>query len=323
VEPIVARLLDLGDPIVEYKVRTLLQGEGEDLPAIRRLRQRVVGSGIARALLSHRRRDGRIDLNPYRKWQGPHWTLYCLAQIGYPPGDPSLLPLRDQMYDYLLEPAHLEFRRSLLIPGQEDRFRRCASQEGNAVWYSILLGIEDERTRELVQRLVWWQWPDGGWNCDKRPDARTSSVIETLIPLRALGLAARHYPDALGKQAAQAAGRAAVFFLNRRLFRRLRDGAVITKDFARIQYPIQFYDVLFALQVMADLGRLGDPCCTEALTLLRSKQLPDGGFPLEMPTARTSSAVVTRGTWADWGPSGRRRMNPLVTMEALRVLQSA
>jgi hypothetical protein len=274
----------------------------------------------ARRLLAARGADGTIRAHPYRKWQGPHWTLYSLAQIDYPPGDLSLLPMRDQVYDWLLDPAHLQFRRSLLIPGQEDRFRRCASQEGNAILYSIRLGIDDERTRELTRRLVAWQWPDGGWNCDKRQEALTSSVIESLIPLRALALAGAFYGDV---GAARAAGRTAEWFLSRRLFRRLRDGRPIRPDFTSIQYPIQFYDVLFALSVMAEIGRIRDPRCREALEVLRSKQLPGGGFPLEKPNATTSSSVRTRGTFADWGPSGKRSMNPLVTVAALWVLREA
>lgn len=321
--PIVGQLLRGGDPIVEYRVRTLLLGEGEKEARPRRLRRHIALSPAARKLLGGRTRDGTIDQHPYRKWQGPHWTLYSLAQICYPPGDDSLVPIRDQVHEWLFAPEHLRFRQSLLIPGQEDRFRRCASQEGNAIWSTILLGIDDNGTRELVDRLIAWQWPDGGWNCDKRPEARTSSVIETLIPLRALWLASRFYPDALGKRAASAADRAAEFFLNRRLFRRLRDGAPITKDFGRIQYPIQLYDVLSVLQVMTEMGRIRDPRCREALALLRARQLPDGGFPLDKPNARTSASIVTRGTHADWGPSGKRRMNPLVTAIALWILQSA
>jgi hypothetical protein len=288
-----------------------------DSSPVARLRAR-----IARQLLAHRGRDGRIATHPYRKWQGPHWTLYSLALAGYPPGDKSLLPMRDQVYDWLFEPAQLVYRRSLLIPGQEDRFRRCASQEGNAAWYSIRLGIDDGRTRELVDRLVAWQWPDGGWNCDKRPEARTSSVIETLTPLRALGLASRHFRDSLGRRAAVTAEKAAEFFLERRLFRRLRDGSPIMKDFGLVQYPIQFYDLLSVLQVMKEIGTIGDPRCGEALAMLRSKQLPDGGFPLERPNARTAREVVTRGTWADWGPSGKKRSNPIVTATALWILGS-
>ena len=275
------------------------------------------------ALLAHRGSDGRMPVHAYQKWQGPLWTLICLAEIGHRKGDRSILPLREQFREWLSAERHMQPPHSLLIPGQEDRFRRCASQEGNAVWYSILLGMDDLRTRELTERLIAWQWPDGGWNCDKRPEARTSSVIETLIPLRALWLASQHYTGALGARAARAAERAAEFFLARSLFRRLRDGAQITKDFALIQYPIQFYDILSALQVMTEIGRIGDQRCGEALGILRSKQLPDGGFPLEKPNARTSASIITRGTHADWGPSGKRRMNPLVTVTALWILRAA
>jgi len=81
--------------------------------------------------------------------------------------------------------------------------------------------------------------------------------------------------------------------------------------------------VLFALQVMGDLGRLGDPRCSDALTLLESKRLDDGGFPLEAPTCVTSPHVVTGGTYADWGPTGTRRSNPLVTVAVMDVLDRA
>jgi hypothetical protein len=308
------------DPEVRYKARSLLLGESETSSEMIALRKTIARSSRARRLLCARNADGTMPAHTYQKWQGPHWTLYSLAQIDYPPGDASLVPMREQAYDWLFEPAHLTFRRSLLIPGQEDRFRRCASQEGNAVWYSIRLGIDDGRTRELVHRLVAWQWPDGGWNCDKRPEARTSSVIESLIPLRSLALAGRHYHD---EAAARAAARTAEWFLKRGLFRRVHDGQPIMKEFSFIQYPIQLYDVLFALTVMAEAGKIGDPRCHEALDLLRSKRLPDGGFPLEKANATTSESVRTRGTYADWGPSGKRTMNPLVTVAALWVLKEA
>jgi hypothetical protein len=46
-----------------------------------------------------------------------------------------------------------------------------ASIDGNAIWSGLVLGISDERTQPLVQRLLETQWPDGGWNCDRRPAA--------------------------------------------------------------------------------------------------------------------------------------------------------
>lgn len=78
--------------------------------------------------------------------------------------------------------------------------------------------------------------------------------------------------------------------LQRRLLWHRSDDSLIVPDWTgkpgpdRIHYPIQFFDVLFALEVIADLGRLRDPGCSDALRRLESKWLPDGGFPLEAPT---------------------------------------
>lgn len=285
-------------------------------------------AAAARALLSRRAADGRIitaaargQTHPYQKWQGPHWTLVCLAEIGYPPGDRSLFPLRDQFYDWLLDPRHLRPPRSLLIPGQEDRFRRCAGQEGCAVWYSLRLGIADARTEELVERLLRWQWPDGGWNCDKRPGAALSSFHETLIPLRALALHAKLSGD---RRSGEAARRAAEVFLQRRMFRRRRDGKVMDPGFLLLQFPHFYsYDILFGLKVMAEAGFLRDPRCAEALDLLEAKRLPSGGWPLECRGWTLADHYATRGTFFDWGPCGRTRANPWVTRDALAVLEGA
>ena len=321
---VLARLLADEDPSIRWGARVLVLGQSPSTRENKALRLSIADSPRARALLSHRRRDGTIPANPYRKWQGPHWTLYLLARIHYPPGDDSLLPLRDQIYDWLLEPAHLAFPRSLRFEDQPERFRRCGTQEGNAIWYSLVLGIDDERTRELARRLAAWQWPDGGWNCDKRPEARASSAIESLVPLRALSLAAAAWKDG---SLAEAAGRTAEWFLSRRFHYRLRDGRPMAHlhfgPWERIAHPIAVWDVLSCLVTMAEIGRIGDGRCAEALALLRSKRLPGGGFPAEYRSAVTASEFATRGTWADFGPFGARRENPFVTVEALGALAAA
>jgi hypothetical protein len=119
----------------------------------------------------------------------------------------------------------------------------------------------------------------------------------------------------------------AALVLPRRLLWHRRDDTLVAPDWGgrpdRIHYPIQFYDVLFALQVMADLGRIDDPRCTDALAMLESKRLADGGFPLEEPSAATVDRVASRGSYADWGPSGLRRSNPLVSLAAVGVLRAA
>jgi hypothetical protein len=284
-------------------------------------------SAVIQALLRGRQPealDGKAYCHAYRKWQGPHWTLVGLATVGYRAGDASLRPLMTSVERWLFDRQHLSPPATTTVPGQEDRIRRCASQEGNAVWYAVVLGLETERTIELVDRLVRCQWPDGGWNCDRRPGARKSSFQETAIPARGLWAYGRRHGY---RPALDAAGRAAELMLSRRLLWRGGDGSPISPDwggpFDRIHLPIQFYDVLFALLVMAELGRAGDPRCHDALALLESKRLPDRGFPAEYRNATTSSRVVSRGTFADWGPFGRTRSNPLVTEMAELVLAAA
>lgn len=263
--------------------------------------------------------------NPYRKWQGPHWTLYSLAEIGFPPGDKRLLPLRQRVMDWMFAPAFLKPPSTVFFSDQPLRPRRCASMEGNAIWSQLVLDIvDDKHVPLLVDRLVAFQWPDGGWNCDKRPGAPTSSVQETLIPLRALGRWFRTTGDERGQRAVK---RAAEFLLARRLLWRKTDGTLIEPAWGgpvdKIHYPIRFYDVLSALLVMAEIGMIRDRRCADAVTLLEGKRLADGTFPTEWTSVTKADRIRTRGTFADWGPLHRREGNPLVTVDALYVLREA
>ena len=116
-DPIVETLLSSRDPAVEYKTRLRFLGESIRSRRMAALKNEIPESPRARSLLSARTKEGTIATHPYRKWQGLHWTLYSLAQISHPPGDRSLVPLRDQVYEWLLEAAHLKYPRSLSIPG--------------------------------------------------------------------------------------------------------------------------------------------------------------------------------------------------------------
>jgi len=287
-------------------------GEAPASLAIAALREEVRRSPRVVTLLARQHKESGQAFHPYQKWHGAHWVLAILAELGYPAGDESLIPLRERVLAWLLSDHHLRQIRTL-----QGRVRRCASQEGNAVYALLSLGLADERVDELVRRLVAWQWPDGGWNCDRNPDACHASFMESLIPLRALSLHARVTGN---RDSAAAAERAAEVFLSRRLYRRRSDGAVMDADFVRLHYPCYWhYDILFGLKVLAKAGFLGDERCQDALDLLASKRLPEGGFPAE---ARYYT-VATYGpntSPVDWGGTSQTRMNPWVTLDALYVL---
>ena len=137
-------LLTSPDPEVSYRAHRRLAGDPDDDPEQLRRRQQVAGSENVRRMLSGRRSDGTIgygDLSrerelvaagraagAYRKWQGPHWTLAGLAELGYPPGDASLRPVVEQVLGWLFAPRHLKPPSTHVFPGQEDESLEAAEQ---------------------------------------------------------------------------------------------------------------------------------------------------------------------------------------------------
>ena len=315
-EIIITSLLNSSEPAIRYKTLVHLSGRQADAAQLSAMQEAIRDSARVQTLLAERDARGEIPRHPYSKWRGAHWVLSCLAEVGYPPGDHTLMPLLEQVYQWLLSAHHL--RSVKTIAG---RTRRCASQEGNAVYYALALGLEDERTEILVKRLLQWQWPDGGWNCDKNPAAVNSSFHESLIPMRALALYGRRLSDS---QALQAAERAAEIFLKRELFRQQKDGVVIHPDFVLLHFPYYWrYNFLFGLLVMSEAGFLSDPRCAPAVELLQAKQLPEGGFPAEKRYYRVSTSAQSGASAVDWGPTSPQKMNEFVSIDALRALEAA
>jgi hypothetical protein len=313
---IIDRLLASEEPSVRYKMRVNVLGQDPASESLRQLQSEIKASPRVSLLLAERNSKGRTPYKAYNKWYGAHWVLSCLADIGYPPGDESLIPMCDQVLENWLSETH-----NAKIKTIEGRVRRCASQEGNALYSVLSLGLADERADELAERLVRWQWPDGGWNCDKKPPARHSSFYESLIPLRALALYARLKGSG---EAQTAAGRTAEFFLCHHLYKRETNGEVINPEFTELHYPCYWrYDILFGLKVMAEAGFIHDPRCGDALDLLESKRLAGGGFPAEQKYYRVTNECGGSCSRVSWGPTSRVKMNEFVTVDALSVLKAA
>jgi hypothetical protein len=164
---VVQRLMRSDEPSIRLQVVRDLFGRPSDVD-LRALREQVRTSARVVTLLSERDETGRIPHHPYTaKWYGAHWILVALAELGYPAGDASLVPLRDQIVGWLLSTDYE--RRMGRVHGLPTLH---ASIDGNAVWSTLSLGIADERTEPLVQRLLDTQWPDGGWNCDRRANGQ-------------------------------------------------------------------------------------------------------------------------------------------------------
>src|SRR5271166_6001387 len=209
---------------------TRVLGEDPQSRKIKDQQEEIRESPRARSLIAGRDQRAAREKYVYAAWRGAHWTLAMLAEIGYPAGDTSLLPMRDQVLDYWLSSSfYMEFESKSAVPKHrsaegvpiiQGRYRRCASQQGNALYSITRLGLADKRSDALVERLMHWQWPDGGWNCDRKPSAHISSFNESLLPM--LGLAA--HAERGDKAARAAALKASEVFLCRRLYKSRTDG---------------------------------------------------------------------------------------------------
>jgi hypothetical protein len=293
----------------EPAIRALACTELLDEPAA----ERMTPGSFVDLLLGGDEPGAVLEVHPYTKWDGAHWRLVSLVELGVPPDDPRLPALVDHVLTWLTAGDRLAD-----VTKVAGRIRQHASQEGNALAVCSRLGLADDpRVRMLAESLVAWQWPDGGWNCDRRPEARHSSFHETHPPIWGL----HEYACATGDpDAAEAARRGAELLLERRVFRRRSDGEIVNRAWVALHYPPYWhYDALQGLVVLSRLGLAGDERAGDALDLLERRRLADGrwragGYWWQPPGSRYSRETI------DWGRSGP---NYLITLNALRVLQAA
>ncbi|HEX7187087.1 MAG TPA: hypothetical protein VF423_02590 [Actinomycetes bacterium] len=101
-------------------------------------------------------------------------------------------------------------------------------------------------------------------------------------------------------------------------------GTLIRSEWAALHYPSYWhYDVLAGLKGLAEVGRLDDLRCQDALDLLASKRLPDGGWPAEARYYRGTDGLKHHNEHVGWGGVDKRRTNEWVTADALAVLAAA
>ena len=302
-EPAVDWLLG-GDPAVARMARQDLLGEVVDPDG-------ALTSPVVHALLTW---SAPADLpttaaQAYRKYSGAHWRLISLVELGLPAGHPQGVDLCGAVLGCWAGP-----RRLAQVPVVDGRARRCASQEGNAVAVACRLGLADDtRVRTLVEHLVRWQWPDGGWNCDVRPEASHSSFHETLPPL--WGLA--EYATRTGDPAARAAADAAAeLLLRHEVAFSTRAGDPIEPSFMVGHFPPYWhYDLLQALLVLERAGWGSDPRTERAHAALTHRRRPDGTWRAARRWWRPLGSSGSGVDVLDWDDVAHQ----MVTLNALRV----
>lgn len=303
------------EPSIRYTIRLNIDNEHPTSKSMIKLQDEIKTSIRIKNLISN------VE-GIYNKWQGAHWILSLLAELHYPPYDKSLISLRDQVYDWFFSSKHLKSIKTI-----KGKVRRCASQEGNAIYYSNALKITDKRTDQLVDRLLEFQWNDGGWNCDKNPKAIHSSYHESLIPLRGFILYLKNNEKNLTRSKKdillKTIEHASELFLKRDLYISSSTGEVIHPHFALLHFPFYWrYNILFALKVINEGGYIQDSRCQKALDLIESKELATGGFPAEKRYYYGAKAASGKSA-VNWDGVRKQKMNPWVTSEVCSVLNAA
>ena len=155
-DPALEWLLRSRNPSVRYAELTELAGASASSPEAERLCRAIPRSPMVRALLAGQRSDGGFGVHPYKKWDGAHWRLVSLVELGLPVPHPRIHGL----------------------------VRRCASQEGNVLRAADGLWHADGR---------WWRPPGSGGATVEVVDWGPSAPSEmiTLNALRVLHAAGR------------------------------------------------------------------------------------------------------------------------------------
>jgi|SRR5215467_6677651 len=337
-------LLDSGESSIRYFTLTEVLGRSERDEEVKVARENIPDGPIVRILFSGQLPDGSFGNHPYSKWTGAHWRLVSLVEQGIAPGYEPAIKATTGVLDWLTGTGHVKGIKQV-----NGLTRRCASQEGNGLAVCSRLGLaSDPRVRQLAESLVYWQWPDGGWNCDRRPDVKHSSFNESLATLWGLV----EYYHATGDQKVKQAGdRAAEFFLRHRIFRSCRSneerptetfhGAMfrMVHPWTSLHYPVYWhYDILQALLILGRAGKLGDSRTSEALDMIEGKRGQDGlwgpdafywhsfggrkvmGEKWRASTDEWKKTIVSNVEVVDWG---RKGPNKMLTLNSLRVLKAA
>lgn len=252
-----------------------------------------------------------FGVHPYGKWRGAFWRLISLAELGVGPRHNGARAAADDALAWLASPTRLNRIHKRVIEG---RTRRCATQDGRALWACRTIGIDDPRLDTLAESLVATQWPDGGWNCDVSPAASHSSFHETWGPITGLAV------YGATEEAQTAAGRGADFLLRHRLVFSERTGEPAHPVLRQLRFPPYWhYDLLEGLRAVHDAGGLADPRTADALDLLESKRLPDGTWRCEGKWWKRPGSKGSNVEAVDWGDAA----DELLTERARAVLRAA
>ncbi|HUG12700.1 MAG TPA: hypothetical protein VMM36_16920 [Opitutaceae bacterium] len=307
--PVIRWLLD-SDPSIRWQVmRDLTNAPAEDVAAER---ARVATVGVGARLLALQAPDGR--------WGGAAWNR------GWNSTMHVLMLLRDMG----LDPECDQARRALGLVRDGVTWNGCGPPEADSNPFfagetepcingqvAAVGAYFGQDVRNIVDRLLAEQLPDGGWNCEAENGSTRSSFNTTICVLEALLEHELRAGSSPRMTAARLRGQE--YLLDRRLFRRLSTGEIIERDrksgavWTHFAFPTWWhYDVLRGLDYLRRAGVALDDRVRGAVALVASKRDSEGRWSLEVRYPGVMSVELDEGE----GQPSR-----WITLRALRVLR--
>ncbi|MFZ0161221.1 MAG: hypothetical protein WAL50_19500 [Kineosporiaceae bacterium] len=293
-------LLD-SDPSIRWQtVRDLVGATGTEVASER---ARVAAEGWGAHLLAAQGEDGLwADALYSPKWTSTTYTLLLLHWLGLPPGHAQALAgCRRVWGEARVYGGGLTLAKTVREP------ETCIT--AMLVLLAASFGLEEPRLDETVRWLLGQQLHDGGWNCESiRSGSRHGSFHTSVSALDALLV----YQQSGGRvPVAEAMAEGRRFFLDHRLYRSHRTGAVVDPAFTRFPFPPQWhFDVLRGLEHFRAAGAPADERLSDAVDILRGARRRDGTWPVHR--------AHPGRTWFRMEPAGPSRW---ATLRALRVLR--
>jgi hypothetical protein len=267
-----------GDPSIRWQVlRDLTDAPAADVAAER---ARVEHEGWGARLLAHEGADGL--------WDGG--ACFPAGYRGDEPGQPwtPTMHTLQTLQIFGLDPASPSARHAVALIAQNGRWEHAGQPyfdgevepciNGRTIETGAYFGVD---VAPIVDRIIGERLPDGGWNCEVENGSVRSSFDTTIDVLDGLA----EYEHATGGSPAVTEARHSgeEYLLERGLFRRKSTGEVVKPSYVAFAFPYYWhYDVLRALDYFRQVRADPDPRMADAIDLVRSKQLADGRWSLDL-----------------------------------------
>lgn len=320
---IIQWLLEESDPSVRFYTLTTLLGKSGNDPEVRAARRSVMENGPVPQILELQNDDGSWDI-PEKfynaKYTGTSWVLLLLAELQADPEDARIR----KGCEFIFEHSHDHDTGGFSYTYSARKKTALANGvipclTGNMASTLIRLGcIDDSRLQKSIEWITKYQRADDG--ADWQPEGDTYTRFEVcwgrhschMGVAKALKALAAIPPDKRNQEINAKINELTEYFLKHHLYKKSHDLSQISKPgWLKLGFPLMYQtDILELLEIFASLS-IKDPRLTEAIEIIRNKQLPDGTWQMENSyNGKMPVRIEKKGRSSKW-----------ITCKALNVLQ--